>query len=109
MNRWWYEGKTNFLEFLSLDREAAHVHFGLFLFLLSIFVFRKSEHVAWWALGLVAVLQAANEGLDALDWISWTGGINWSESLKDMINTLFWPSIFSALFTIRLAQNKKTK
>ena len=46
--------------------------------------------VAWI---VVAALQAINEALDARDWINWTGSVNWSETTKDTIATLFWPTV----------------
>ena len=45
------------------------------------------------AFGIVAGVQTVNEILDARDWINWTGTVNWAETIKDFVATLFWPSV----------------
>lgn len=102
MNRWWYEGKAEFLELLSLDRDISHVHLGLFLFFFFLYFFRKFRHGVWFAFGLLLMAQTVNEGLDALDWIGWTGNVNWIETISDTLHTLFWPLMLSIFFSLRL-------
>ena len=89
----WFEGKALIESELGVLRDQAHVHFGLFVFLLISFLLRNRRHgmlVAWI---VVAALQAINEALDARDWINWTGSVNWFETAKDSIATLFWPTV----------------
>ncbi|WP_312796570.1 hypothetical protein [Tianweitania sp.] len=42
-----------------------------------------------------------NEALDGYDWIVWTGTINWIESLKDTLNTMFWPAVAAVVLSYR--------
>lgn len=89
----WFESKALIERELGVLRDQTHVHFGLFVFLLMSFLLRNRRHgmlVAWI---VVAALQAINEALDARDWINWTGSVNWSETTKDTISTLFWPTV----------------
>ena len=54
---------------------------------------RLMNVIAWLA---TLSLEMVNEGLDARDWILWTGHVNWPETARDMVDTLLWPSILLA-------------
>ncbi|MBS9719648.1 hypothetical protein JYU29_02990 [Tianweitania sp. BSSL-BM11] len=89
----WYHIKSWVADSISLSHDAMHVHVGLFIFFVLLWLFRRSPRrlALAWALTLAATL--FNEALDAYDWILWTGTINWMESLKDTVNTMFWPTL----------------
>lgn len=95
MNRWWYEGKRAVLDTLGLSTDAAHVYLGIVLFLAAGFVLRRRTYAPTLSLGVVMVLQAVNEGLDALDWIGWTGTVNWRETAMDTMRTLIGPLVLA--------------
>ncbi|WP_272010772.1 hypothetical protein [Roseovarius sp. ZX-A-9] len=89
----WYESKAWIQRDLGMSGDTLHVHFGLALFLACAFLLRKRRYGMLLAWGVVAVLQALNEILDARDWIIWTGSVNWLETAKDFGTTLFWPTV----------------
>lgn len=94
----WFEGKDWVSEALGLSKEMLHVHLGLALFLAAALALRTRRRgllVAWLA---VAALQAANEALDARDWIMWTGSVNWAETARDTVATLFWPTVIALIW-----------
>ncbi|RBI87214.1 hypothetical protein DRV85_03575 [Rhodosalinus halophilus] len=69
------------------------MHFGLAAFLLLALALRRRRHglrLAW--LGVFA-LQGANEVMDAVDWIGWTGAVHWADAAGDYALTLLWPTI----------------
>lgn len=97
MNPWWHEGKQYVLKGLGIGSNSAHVHLGLAFFLLSFWLMRKRRHGPWIAIGVVVALQGINEGLDALDWLGWTGAIHWQEAGADTLQTLFWPVVIATI------------
>lgn len=89
----WYEAKAWLENELGMSSELMHVHVGLGLFLLFAVVLRKYRYGMFLAWAIVTTMEAINEFLDALDWIVWTGTVNWPETAKDVGMTLFWPTV----------------
>lgn len=100
MNRWWYEGKRDVLEAIGLSTDAAHVYLGIFLFLAAGLMLRRRTCAPLLSFGSVTALQAVNEGLDALDWIGWTGTVNWREAGMDTVRTLVGPLILAVTWAV---------
>lgn len=110
LNRWWYEGKQALLDTVGLGTDAAHVLLGIVLFLAAGFLLRRRAYAPALSLGSVAALQAVNEGLDALDWLGWTGTVNWREAVMDTMRTLVAPFILALVWAVsrrRVAGNAK--
>lgn len=82
---------------LRLSKDALHVHFGLLIFVTVSYLVRKRFRVA---VPLLAVLAAAclGEIFDARDDFAELGRWRWRASLHDILNTMFWPLVFSGLF-----------
>jgi hypothetical protein len=94
----WYEGKQWLSDLVGLPHDQIHLHAGLAAFLGVALLLRRhaaAPLVAWLC---VAAVQAANEALDARDWIGWTGQVNWRETLGDTVVTLFWPTVLLLLW-----------
>lgn len=89
----WYDAKGWLKDFLDVASDQLHVHIGLAVFLAVALVLRRRRGAPIYAWLCVALVQAANEALDARDWIHWTGTINWPETIKDTVMTLFWPTV----------------
>lgn len=87
--RVWFESKAWVEVELGVSQDLLHVHVDLFIFLSFAVVLRKRRHGVYLAWGILALLQAVNEALDARDWINWVGVVNWRETVKDMAITLF--------------------
>lgn len=97
----WYEIKALLTAYMPLSYDAAHIHLGLVLFLAVLFLVRR--HRARFAIAWFVLLAATlfNEALDAYDWVVWTGTVNWHEAVKDLVNTMAWPTIFWAIAAVR--------
>lgn len=65
-----------------------HVHAGLAVLLLTRLVTRRSLATPW-PLLVVCAAELANEVLDRLHYGSW----RWTDTLPDVANTLFWPTV----------------
>lgn len=92
----WYGLKDAVARLFPVAHDAMHVHVGLAIFLLCALLLRRHRHGAGLAWLAVLALEIVNEGLDARDWILWTGHVNWPETARDMIDTLLWPSLLLA-------------
>lgn len=91
--------KTDLAQVLDLSKDALHVHLGLLIMLLAVIVLRKSpaSFVPWLC---VLVLQLLNEVLDLLHWHGGELGFSALGALggvKDIINTMLWPTIILLL------------
>src|SRR5688572_28344053 len=94
----WYAFKT-WLEVASrLDMDALHDHAGLLLQLLAALALRRSIRSPWpWLAVLVATL--ANEAYD-MHYETWPDperASQWAEGAKDLVNSLFIPSLLLML------------
>lgn len=94
--------KLAIVNLTGLSKDALHVHVGLAIFFLSGALLRKPPH-AWAPLGIILALAALGELLDRRDNILDIGYWLWDDSLHDMLNTLFWPSVIFALARWRMA------
>ncbi|HEV7275475.1 MAG TPA: hypothetical protein VGN80_04240 [Devosiaceae bacterium] len=87
--------KTDLTQLIHLSRDALHVHFGLLIFLLAMVALRKSpaSGVPWLC---VLGVELVNE---ALDLMHGHGGLRSTVlgALKDIVNTMFWPTIILLL------------
>ena len=65
-----------------------HVHAGMAILLLARLMTRRSLATPW-PLLVVCAAEFSNEVLDRLHYGSW----RWTDTLGDVANTLFWPSV----------------
>ncbi len=84
-------------QFSGLGRDALHIHVALLIYFLVAVLFRRSRRslVPWLAVFALAV---ANEAHD--QWLDVSGGgPAWAmgESLKDLWNTMLWPTVLMLL------------
>ena len=98
MNRWWYDGKRDFLDWIGLGNAEIHIHFGIATFLVLALLFRRYRHGLIFAWLGVFLAQTANEAMDAIDWIRWTGGVNWRDAGGDYLDTMFWPTVLAGVW-----------
>lgn len=73
-----------------------HIHAGLAVLMIARIVTRRSlgTFVAWW---FVVAAEAGNEIMDRLHFGSW----RWSDTLSDIGNTLFWPTVICLAVRMR--------
>ncbi len=85
--------KTDLSQFLHLSRDALHIHLGLLVMLLVVIALRKSpaSFVPWLC---VLGLELLNETLDLLHAHQ---GLNLLGGLKDIVNTMLWPTVILLL------------
>jgi hypothetical protein len=86
--------KTDLSQLLNLSKDALHVHLGLLIMLLAVFILRKSPAsiVPWLC---VLTLELANEILDLSHGPH--GSLSLFGSLKDIVNTMLWPTVILVL------------
>ncbi|MEM6625027.1 MAG: hypothetical protein AAF674_22650 [Pseudomonadota bacterium] len=89
----WFESKAWLETQVGMQSDAMHTHFGLLVFLAFAVLLRHRRYGLLLGWVIVATIQIINEALDARDWINWTGTVNWSETVKDTVATLFWPTL----------------
>lgn len=93
--------KIAIVEALGLSKDALHVHFGLAIMLLAALALRRpvGSLLPW-----LAVLAAAVGGelWDAVDDIRMLGEWRTRASIRDLFNTLLWPTVLLGLAKARL-------
>jgi hypothetical protein len=91
--------KVAIISLTGLSRDALHIYGGLAIFILVAAFGKKLRIYLAWLTALTVAL--AVEASDAHDDLAWFGHWRWQESLHDVINTLFWPSVLMGLWIIR--------
>jgi hypothetical protein len=88
--------KTLLSEAVGLSKDALHLHLGLLVFLLAMVVFRRSAAslVPWLC---VLALELGNELMDALHFHNGVYDFTIAGGLKDIVNTMLWPTILLLL------------
>lgn len=78
--------------YTGLERDALHIHIALLVYLLAMFLFRQSRRsrLPWL---VVLAFELLNELLDIRRTQMLGEPIQWAESLKDLWNTMLWPTI----------------
>lgn len=84
--------KTQLSEVLGITKDALHIHIGLAIFLGVALVFRRSlaSWIPWLAL---LTFELANELMDIFHLHQGTIGFEVGDSVKDILNTMFWPTV----------------
>ncbi|HEX8621015.1 MAG TPA: hypothetical protein VF718_03520 [Allosphingosinicella sp.] len=97
---WHIELKDALERLTGLGQDALHVHVSIIVYLATMFALRRRwrSPVPWL---IVFALEAANEALDLH--YQWGVGVTstwseafaggWPEGLKDMVNTMMWPTV----------------
>ncbi|WP_298213587.1 hypothetical protein [Acidovorax sp.] len=79
-----------------LSKDALHVYVGLTVFLIVAAISKKS--VSSWRPWLAVLLVATfGELVDMRDDLLSLGYWRWSASLRDIVNTAFWPTVLLVL------------
>ncbi|KRW66096.1 hypothetical protein AO741_12720 [Pseudomonas sp. TTU2014-105ASC] len=98
--------KLIILDVLTLSKDAIHVHVGLLVFFLAVFIWRRGK-IDILALFPVFLAAGGMEVLDLRDDLRSLGYMRWSASLHDFINTVFWPA-FTVLLSKYLMKKKRS-
>ena len=95
-------------EAVGLSKDALHVHLGLMVFLLAMVVFRRSaaSMVPWLC---VLVLELVNEAFDVFHWNHGALDFSVAGGVKDIVNTMLWPTVILLLarYTTLLAKRSR--
>jgi cell shape-determining protein MreD len=84
--------KILLVDYLGLEQDALHIHGAILLYILAMFAFRQTRKSRFpWLFVLAAEL--ANESYDLLHQHNLGEPLRWGESLKDLWNTMLWPSV----------------
>lgn len=84
--------KTELSNLLGISKDALHIHIGLALYVLVALVFRRrlSSWLPWLAL---LAFEIVNELVDIFHVHGGVMGLELGDSLKDVVNTMFWPTV----------------
>ncbi len=103
--------KMAIVQILGLSKDALHVYVGLAVFFLTAAVTRKApaSWTPWLAVVAVALL---GELFDLRDNLASLGYWHWGASLRDLVNTIFWPTLLLLLtrkgfFTLSQTEKKR--
>jgi hypothetical protein len=88
----WYELKDPVATAFGLSHDAAHVFLAGLVFAFLYLLLKPGRMAAPVAWLIVLALEVLNEVGDAIDWIGWTGAVNWHETGKDLLLTMPLPT-----------------
>lgn len=95
--------KLAILELVGLSKDALHVYVGLLVFLVAVALLSRRHRASWWwallAVGLVAL---GGEVLDVRRAVRTGAEVEWGASVRDFLNTLFWPAVLATLGHARI-------
>lgn len=93
--------KQQLADALGVSSSLLHIPVGLALLLALVLALRASARR--WPLSLVGIcaIQGANELFDAVQWVRWTGEVNWAEAARDATLTLCAPVLLVAALELR--------
>ncbi len=84
--------------YTGLEKDALHIHAALLIYMLAMFVFRQNRRSRFpWL--VVLAFELANEAFDLrrnyadLGKPDYLGALAWGETIKDLWNTMLWPTI----------------
>ena len=80
---------------IGVPEDLLHVHLGLVIFVVGLFVFRRARRLGL-SVALVYFFALLNELVDAL---SGTPGTSKWEPLADIVNTALWPTALALIMT----------
>ena len=104
MADWVYDftlAKQGLADALGVPSSMLHVPLGFIIFVVLLRVFGATGRGAFWALLCVLFVQCFNEALDAVQWVRWTGEVNWAEALWDVLLTLALPALAACVVGLR--------
>lgn len=98
--------KTELSDALGITKDALHIHLGLAIFLGVAFIFRRPL-TSWtpWLASLA--FELVNELMDVFHLHNGTFGFEIGDSAKDVLNTMFWPTV--VLLAARWARRRREK
>jgi hypothetical protein len=88
--------KLTLVDAAGLSKDALHVYAGLTVWLTSVVVLRRPIRTLL-PLAVVLAVAILGEARDAADDIATLGHWRIAASAHDLVNTLFWPTIFVLL------------
>lgn len=95
-------------QYSGLEKDALHVHAALLLYLIAMLIFRQTRRsrIPWL---FVLFIELANEALDLRRHYLAHGSLAWDESLKDMWNTMLWPTVLLFIGRYTTLFQRKTR
>ncbi len=97
--------KLQIVDFIGLSKDAIHIHIGPAAFVATIILWKKAK-VTPICLIPVLLLAMGMESVDLYDDYKSVGYMRWSNSIHDMINTLFWPVLIVLFFKFRQRRDR---
>ena len=95
--------KTDLSELLHLSKDALHIHIGIGLYLAAMLAFRRGPG-SWWPWLAVLGFELLNEAIDIFH--HGFSHLEVSGSIKDLLNTMFWPSVVLTVARIQARRSR---
>ncbi|MFN7025503.1 MAG: hypothetical protein ACK4QP_13490 [Pseudorhizobium sp.] len=97
----WDVFKTYLVDLTGISKDALHVHIGLMIYVCSALLLKKKYPGAVFPWMIVFGLEIANELVDLFVRNRAPDTVAWLKSLKDIVNTMFWPTLFALASRMR--------
>lgn len=98
--------KTDLTGFLGLTKDALHIHIGLAIFLGLLLLLKRSPASLLPWFGLLG-LELINEFMDLFHRHAGAFSFELGDSLKDIANTMLWPTIVLICFRVGSARKAR--
>jgi hypothetical protein len=97
--------KSQLSELLGISKDALHIHLGFSIYLIVMLVFRRqlASWIPWLAL---LAFEIVNEFIDIFH--EGVMAFQLGDSLKDVLNTMFWPTVVVLTARWRQARHRAT-
>ena len=96
--------KTDLAMWLGIPKDALHIHIGLGIYFALVLILRRSPSSILPWLGLLA-FELLNELMDIFHWHEGAFSFEIGDSLKDIVNTMIWPTV--VLLTFRYVDRRR--
>lgn len=101
--QWVKDAKQFAMDLTGLSQDALHIYVGL-LVLLGVCALLRRPLGSWLPWVAVLVVALVGESFDLRFDLARNGHWRWQESVHDLLNTMFWPTLLTVLAKLRVVR-----